>query len=214
MTMREASFFQSTRGRIVESLQRHGPQTVAELAAAEALTHNAIRQHLARLERDGLVVESSERRGPTKPSFVFSLTPEGRRLFPQRYSTLLNAVLEEIAHNEGRDKVKEIFHNIGRRSARKYASRFEGKNAEERVAELTAILRERGVVADYQAEGDGFVLREHTCPFRDTVSTHPEVCSVVHALMEEVLPAKAEQRQSIARGDEACEFAIPAAGGR
>jgi len=212
--MREASFFQSTRGRIVEALQRRGPQTVAELAAGESLTHNAIRQHLARLERDGLVVEASERRGPTKPSLVFSLTPEGRRLFPQRYSALLNAVLEEIGAEQGRDRVKEIFHNIGRRSARKYAARFEGKSAQERVAELTAILREKGVVADYAAEGDGFVLREHTCPFRDTVSTHPEVCSVVHALMEEVLPAKAEQRQSIARGDETCEFAIPAAGGR
>jgi predicted ArsR family transcriptional regulator len=212
--MREARFFQSTRGRIVESLQRHGPQTVAELAAGHRLTHNAIRQHLARLERDGLVAEASERRGPTKPSLVFSLTTEGRRLFPQRYSTLLNAVLEEIAASQGPDKVKELFHNIGQRSARKYAPRFAGKTPEERVAELTAILREQGVVADYEPTSDGFVLREHTCPFRDTVATHPEVCTVVHTLMEEVLPGKAEQHQSIARGDEACEFSIPATGGK
>ncbi|HME82902.1 MAG TPA: helix-turn-helix domain-containing protein [Candidatus Eremiobacteraceae bacterium] len=212
--MREASFFQSTRGRIVESLQRRGPQTVAELAAGHELTNNAIRQHLARLERDGLVVEATERRGPTKPSLVFSLTAEGRRLFPQRYSTLLNAVLEEIGATQGREKVKEIFHSIGQRSARKYARRFEGKGLQERVAELTAILREQGVVADYESAPDGFVLREHTCPFRDTVATNPEVCSVVHALMEEVLPAKAEQRLSIARGDDTCEFAIPATGGK
>ncbi|MBV8082923.1 MAG: replication-relaxation family protein [Candidatus Eremiobacteraeota bacterium] len=190
-------------------MARRGPQTVAQLASGQSLTHNAIRQHLARLERDGLVAEASERRGPTKPSLVYSLTPEGRRLFPQRYSTLLNAVLEEIAQSQGREKVTELFHNIGRRSARKYAARFAGKSAQERVAELTAILREKGVVADYEASGDGYILREHTCPFRDTVATHPEVCSVVHALMEEVLPAKAEQRQSIARGDDACEFAIP-----
>lgn len=214
MIMREASFFQSTRGRIVESLQRRGPQTVAELAAGHELTHNAIRQHLARLERDGLVVEATERRGPTKPSLVFSLTQDGRRLFPQRYSTLLNAVLEEIGATQGREKVKEIFHSIGQRSARKYAQRFEGKSPQERVAELTAILREQGVVAEYESTPDGFVLREHTCPFRDTVATNPEVCSVVHALMEEVLPGKAEQRLSIARGDDACEFAIPATGGK
>jgi predicted ArsR family transcriptional regulator len=213
--MREARFFQTTRGRIVESLQRRGPQTAAELAAGHDLTQNAIRQHLARLERDGLVAETSERRGPTKPSLVFSLTAEGRRLFPQRYSTLLNAVIEEISASQGGDKVKELFHNIGQRSARKYAARFAGKTPQERVAELTAILREQGVVADYEVSADGFVLREHNCPFRDTVATHPEVCSVVHALMEEVLPAKAEQRQSIARGDDICEFAIPAhAGGK
>jgi DeoR family transcriptional regulator, suf operon transcriptional repressor len=211
--MREASFFQSTKGRIVESLRR-GPRTAAELAGDHGLTPNAIRQHLARLERDGLVVETSERRGPTKPSLVFSLTPEGRRLFPQRYGALLNALIEEIGQSQGPEKVRELFHNIGKRSARKFAPRFVGMNAEERVAELTAILREQGVVADYERNGDGYVLREHTCPFRETATAHPEVCSVVHTLMEEVLPAKAEQRSSIARGDVICEFSIPATGGK
>jgi DeoR family transcriptional regulator, suf operon transcriptional repressor len=211
--MREASFFQSTKGRIVDSLRR-GPRTASELAGDHRLTPNAIRQHLARLERDGLVVETSERRGPTKPSLVFSLTPEGRRLFPQRYGALLNALIEEIGQSEGPEKVRELFHNIGKRSARKFAPRFAGMNAEERVAELTSILREQGVVADYERSGDGYVLREHTCPFRETATAHPEVCSVVHTLMEEVLPAKAEQRSSIARGDALCEFSIPATGGK
>ncbi len=149
--MREASFFQSTRGRIVESLQRRGEQTVAELAGQYGLTPNAVRQHLGRLERDGLVEEAAQRRGRTKPSSVFSLTPDGRRLFPQRYSTLLKAVLEEITETQGSEKVAELMHGIGKRSARKYAARFEGKNPQERVAELTSILREQGVVADYEA---------------------------------------------------------------
>jgi DeoR family transcriptional regulator, suf operon transcriptional repressor len=212
--MRESSFFQTTRGRIVELLQRRGPSTAAELAQERGLTPNAIRQHLARLERDGLVAETSERRGPTKPSLVFSLTEEGRRVFPQRYSTLLHALLEEISESQGSERVAELMHAIGRRSARKYASRFAGKTQEQRVAELTSILREQGVVADFEVGNDGFVLREHNCPFRDTVASHPEVCSVLHTLMAEVLPGKVEQPRSIARGDEVCEFAIPATGGK
>lgn len=211
--MREASFFQSTKGRIVESLRRHGAQTAAELAADQHLTPNAVRQHLARLERDGLVVEASERRGPTKPSLVFSLTAEGQRLFPQRYSTLLNAVLEQIVQTQGQAKLSELFAGIGKRSARKYGARFAGKTMDERMAELTEILREQGVIADYEAKDDGFVLREHNCPFREAATAHPEVCSVVHTLMEEVLPAKAEQRSSIARGDDVCEFAVTATPG-
>jgi predicted ArsR family transcriptional regulator len=211
--MREASFFQSTKGRIVDSLRRRGPQTAAELAIDQSLTPNAVRQHLARLERDGLVVEASERRGPTKPSLVFSLTADGRRLFPQRYSTLLNAVLEQIAQTQGPAQLSELFRGIGKRSARKYAPRFAGKNMDERMAELTEILREQGVDAKYEAKGDSFVLREHNCPFRDTATEHPEVCSVVHTLMEEVLPAKAEQRSSIAHGDDVCEFVVPAVPG-
>ena len=213
--MRESSFFQTTRGRIVELLQRRGSSTAAELAAERGLTPNAIRQHLARLERDGLVTETSERRGRTKPSLVFSLTQEGRRLFPQRDGALLHALLEEIAQSQGRERVNELMHAVGKRSARKYASRFEGKTQEARVAALTSILREQGVIADFQPVGrDGFVLREHNCPFRETVTEHPELCSLVHTLMEEVLPGKVEQFRSIARGDETCEFAIPASGGK
>ena len=213
--MRESSFFQTTRGRIVELLQRRGPSTASELAGECGLTPNAIRQHLARLEGDGLVAEASARRGPTKPSLVFSLTAEGRRLFPQRHGALLHALLEEISESQGPERVGELMHAIGKRSARKYASRFAGKNQEERVAELTSILREQGVIADFKALGrDGFVLREHNCPFRETVTTHPEVCSVVHTIMAEVLPGKVEQFKSIAKGDESCEFAITASGGK
>jgi len=211
--MRESSFFQSTKGRIVDALLRRGAQTAAELATEQGLTPNAVRQHLARLERDGLVVEASERRGPTKPSLVFSLTAQGRRLFPERYSALLNAVLEQIVQTQGPGKLGELFRGIGKRSAHKYAPRFAGKTMDQRMAELTAILRERGVAADYEAKGDGFVLREHNCPFRDTATAHPEVCSVVHTLMEEVLPAKAEQLSSIASGDDVCEFVVPATPG-
>jgi predicted nicotinamide N-methyase len=32
------------------------------------------------LERDGLVIEKSVRRGPTKPTYEFSLTPEAEKL--------------------------------------------------------------------------------------------------------------------------------------
>jgi predicted ArsR family transcriptional regulator len=209
--MREATFFQTTRGRIIEALKRRGPLTASELSKEHGLTANAIRQHLARLERDGLVLEASARRGPTKPSLIFSLTPAGERLFPQRYGALLNAVLDELRAEDGEERISALFHNLGKRSAHKYASRFAGKGTEARVAELTKLLREQGVVADFETTATGFVLREHNCPFKDTAVAHPQVCSVVHTLMEEVLPAAPTQRTSIARGDATCEFVIPSA---
>jgi predicted ArsR family transcriptional regulator len=211
--MREASFFQTTRGRIIQSLKRHGARTASELSKELGLTANAIRQHLARSERDGLVLETSARRGPTKPSLLFSLTGEGERLFPQRYGVLLNAVLNELRAEEGEERVSALFRNLGKRSARKYASRFEGKGEEQRVAELTNILQEQGVLADFERTRDGFVLREHNCPFKDTALAHPQVCGVIHTLMQEVLPSTPTQRTSIAKGDDVCEFVIPSKAG-
>jgi len=209
--MREAAFFQTTRGRILESLKRRGNRTAAELAAEHGLTTNAVRQHLSRLEGDGLVVDSRVRRGRTKPSQAYAVTHAGERLFPQRYDVLLNAVLHELRLEGGAERVASVFRRIGQRSARKYADRFEGKDLAGRVEEITRILREQGVVADCAATGDGFVIREHTCPFRETVAANSEVCSVVHTLMAEVLPGAPEQRSSIARGDNICEFHIRSA---
>jgi predicted ArsR family transcriptional regulator len=207
--MQTNGFFQTTRGRILESLKRHGGRTATELAVEQGLTANAVRQHLGRLESEGLIVESTARRGPTKPSLLYSVTTEGERLFPQRYDVLLNALLHELQREEGQDRVTELFKKIGQRSARKYADRFEGKDVAGRVDELTKLLREQGVVADCERTDDGFLIREHNCPFKDTVASHPQVCNVVHSLMGEVLPGKPEQRSSIARGDAVCEFHLP-----
>jgi predicted ArsR family transcriptional regulator len=206
--MRESTFFETTRGRILESLKRRGNRTAGELALEHGLTANAVRQHLIRLEVDGLIAERRERRGRTKPSSVFSVTHAGERLFPQRYDVLLNAMLHELQLEDGPERVTDLFRKIGQRSARKYADRFEGKDTAGRVGEITNILREQGVVADWEAAGDGFILREHNCPFKDSVAAHPQVCAVVHTLMSEVLPGSQRQVTSIARGDDVCEFHI------
>src|ERR671928_1702040 len=74
-------FFASTRGRIVALLRRTA-RTVDELAAALDLTDNAVRAHLATLERDGLVEQQGVRRGAGKPAAAYALTLEAEHLFP------------------------------------------------------------------------------------------------------------------------------------
>src|ERR1041385_4385300 len=85
-------FFDSTRGQIV-TLLRTAPATVEELAGKLKLTDNAVRAHLATLERDGLVKQSGLRRGPRKPHFTYVLTEEADRLFPKAYDALLNQLI-------------------------------------------------------------------------------------------------------------------------
>lgn len=206
--MREDSFFHTTRGRIVESLLRRPAQTATELSTRLGLTPNAIRQHLTRLGRDGLVTESAQRRGRTKPSLVYALTHGGEQLFPQRYSAVLNLLLRELKREQGPQRVNELFARIGRRTAHKYADRFEGKDTGGRLAVLGELLREQGVVTDFEAGKNEFLFREHNCPFRASVAENAELCTMVHTLMEEVLPGKTEQRKSIARGDDRCEFVV------
>src|SRR5436305_7085664 len=93
-------FLASTRGRII-TLLRRSSHIVDELAQALSLTDNAVRAHLAALERDGLVQQHSERRGSGKPAAVYTLAPEGEQLFPKSYGQLLEVL-------QGRMSLEEV----------------------------------------------------------------------------------------------------------
>src|ERR1700741_4790102 len=142
-------FFQTTRGKIVATLRDRGSASAADLATLFGLSPNAVRQQLVVLERDGLVEETSVRRGPTKPTIEFSLTPESDKLFPQHYDRMLSAVLREVKAKYGQTGVDEIFDNIGKHATMKTAAKVTAPTAEGKVGQLVAVLREGGVRAEY-----------------------------------------------------------------
>ncbi len=69
------TFFESTRGQVVSHL-RSGVSLVEELAQLLGLTNNAVRAHLATLERDGLIKRNGIIRGLRKPHFAYKLTDD------------------------------------------------------------------------------------------------------------------------------------------
>src|SRR5215471_18409989 len=88
-------FFASRRGQII-TLLRRSSRTVDELAQALGLTDNAVRAHLATLERDGIVQQRGMRRGSGKPAAVYTLAPEAEQLFPKAYDPVLQQLLKAI----------------------------------------------------------------------------------------------------------------------
>ncbi|MDQ2662754.1 MAG: ArsR family transcriptional regulator [Candidatus Eremiobacteraeota bacterium] len=201
-------FFQSTRGKIVTQLRKRRSASAVDLANEFCLSPNAIRQQLMVLERDGLVAEKSVRRGPTKPTYEFSLTPAGERLFPQRYDKMLSAVLHEVRETFGAGGVRQVFDGIASRAADKAKERVTATEPEARVAQMAGLLREAGVVADYSVIEGGFALHEHTCPYSNVVKDNPEVCSVIHHVLDETIGGHAVQTESLATGGDRCRFEL------
>ena len=106
-------FFESTRGQIVTML-RASPCTVEELARNLDLTDNAIRAHLLTLERDGIVRQSGVRRGPRKPHFTYTLTPQADSLFPKAYDALLNQLIFVLKNRLNPAEIEEVLREVGR----------------------------------------------------------------------------------------------------
>lgn len=208
--MQADRFFQTTRGKIVAELRRRHSASAVDLAQSFGLSPNAIRQQLVVLERDGLVVERSVRRGPTKPTFEFSLTKDAEKLFPQQYDRMLGAVLREVREQNGPQAVTKIFEGIAKRAADVSQAGNPDGSMEGKLAALTGHLQRNGVAAEYNLIDGGFELREHNCPYSSVVQEHPEVCSVIHTVLDRTVGGTHVQTESLATGGAQCRFEIKA----
>jgi predicted ArsR family transcriptional regulator len=143
-------FFESTRGQIVTLLRRSN-RTVEDLARALGLTDNAVRAHLAVLERDGIVRQrGSVRRcsGGGKPAYVYELTQEGEDLFPKAYEPTLRRLLDIPSDQLGPEESEALLRLVGRRLAGEHSTRADGSHA--RLETAVEVLNELGGLAELE----------------------------------------------------------------
>lgn len=185
-------FLETTRGQIVSVLRRGG-RTVEELATALGLSDNAVRNHLATLERDLVIRQAGVRRGggAGKPAVLFELHPDAELLFSRAYSPVLTAVIEALVNNCSSDQTDELLRDVGRRLARQLGGPAAG-TLENRVRTAAAVLIALGGDAEVTREDGTLRIRASGCPLSATVSRRPELCRAVETLIAEVTGTKAE----------------------
>ena len=198
-------FFESTRGQIVTIL-RGAPGTVEDLAEKLNLTDNAVRAHLATLERDGLVRQSGLRRGPRKPHFTYVLTDEADKLFPKAYDALLNQLISVLKNRLSPQEIEAVLREVGRAVAADSQGRSDA-SLESRVQNAVKVLEAIGGSAEVEKHGDKIVIRGNGCPLAAAVSVHPEVCHLAETLVAEVVKAPVVERCD-RDGRPSCRFEI------
>jgi predicted ArsR family transcriptional regulator len=204
-TKLDRRFLESTRGQVI-TLLRGEPRTVEELAGLLELTDNAVRAHLATLERDGLVRQSGVRRGPRKPHFTYSLTPEAERLFPKAYDTLLNQLIAVLKGRLTEEELEGLLREVGQNLAA--GASAEGGDLESRVQTALVALESVGGAARAEREGENFVISSGgCCPFADAVSAHPEICRLAESLIAGIVGVPVAERCD-REGAPRCRFEV------
>lgn len=183
-------FLATTRGRIV-GLLRTGSRTVNELAEALDLTDNAVRAHLAGLERDGLVEQEGVRRGIGKPAHVFRLTGEAESLFPKAYAFLAAELVRELRERVGEGALASSVRAIGLRAGEGAGVR--GADAAERLGGVLALLESLGADVEVAPEGEATQLRGNACPLSELVSREPRTCEFLEGFLEGAVGAPVRQ---------------------
>lgn len=199
---------ESTRGRVV-ALLRRSERTVSDLAAALGVTDNAIRLHLAALERDGLVEQSGTRSEWTgKPAVLYRTTPDAEGLFPKPYGAVLSALLSELEQEHDAEKLERLLRRAGSRLGAVAAATSSDRGA--RVRQAADVLTGLGGLAEVTEENGSFRIQGYSCPLADLVADHPMTCQLAEALVGELVGTSVSE--CCERGERPrCAFRVPAA---
>lgn len=198
----------STAGQILEYLLRNGPSSIKDLEQALAVTATAVRQQLASLTAEGLVVAVQERRGVGRPRNVYKLTERSYSLFACYCDELALSLIGEVLETEGTDKLRYLLSRVGNKLALQYGRQLRGEAVGDRVRELSALLDRRGIRADFEHNGDVIILHEYNCPYHDLASVHRDVCEMERDAFAQALGTEVVLGNCIQDGHHSCQFLV------
>jgi predicted ArsR family transcriptional regulator len=175
-----------TRGKIVDLLRR-SDLTANEIAARLELTHNAVRSHLAALQREGLIREGGSQRSGTRPAVLYTLVPEAEAVFSRAYVPFVAHLVRVLQERLDQRELDNVMRTVGRGLASDWP-RAHGK-LPQRVEAAAGLLEELGALNEIERLDGGFVIRGYGCLLSQAVRRRPEVCRAMESLLAELVQA-------------------------
>ena len=198
----------STQQSLLRALLRNkAGLSVEALSQSLDISRNAVRQHLASLERDGFVGRGKTQSSGGRPEHLYVLTDAGNERFPRQYSWFSELLLQLLQAESGPAGLDEKLAELGRSIGRSMTSRLSGPvGSKGRIAAIAAIMQEIGYDAVARTTGGEQVIEAHNCVFHKLAAKSPEVCSFDIALLSTCSGARVEHRTCMVRGGDACRF--------
>jgi predicted ArsR family transcriptional regulator len=163
-----------TRHAIYRQLaEAGGPVGIAELVEGVGVSHNAVRQHLAKLVDARLVVERrASPTGPGRPRLVYEVDPVAASTWggPGPYERLSRLLLEVI--RSGRTP-----EDVGRAAADSFRVPEPTGDA---VVDLQGAMARQGFEPEARTVRSGAEVVLHTCPFESIASADRDVVCSLH----------------------------------
>ena len=200
---------QSTKMQILRLLKTKGGLEAKGIAEACGLTTMAVRRHLLGLRAAGLILGKTERRPKGRPTTVHSLSEAGDAGFPRDYEGLAFDVLAILRALDGEPKVLQVFRRRRKEMKTRFLPRMKGKNLEQRVREMAAILTECGYMGEVSPAARGcFLLTCHNCALPRVARSFPVTCEEELCLIRDLVGASVSRLRHLLAGDLQCSYLI------
>lgn len=201
------------REKLLFHLKTKGPQPVDRLAKRLGVTPMAVRQHMARLETDGLVQWEDEAGRVGRPRRIWSLLPAAAEHFPDSHAELTLDILDAVRETFGAKGLAKLVTARTATQRALYADAMPPAAAPlaDKVAALAALRRNEGYMAEWSRAADGSLkLVENHCPICAAAEVCTGLCDGELALFRSVLgpDITIERTEYLLDGDRRCTYEI------
>jgi len=201
---------QQTRQQILDYLRERREASIRELAEHFSLAATGVRQHVSALESAGLVRSRKQHSRVGRPALLYQLSESGEAGYPKQYHLLAGALLESLADGADDGQLRALLDAVGERLAGSAARELAGSPAAERVEAACDALHTQEIVADWERDGDAFLLHERTCPYPEVAARTTAACTVDVAYISALTGLDATLVECQTRGDGCCTYRLTA----
>jgi predicted ArsR family transcriptional regulator len=188
--------------RVLELVAGEGV-TAAQIARILGVRVSAVRKHLEKLEKHGLVRHVFVRRGVGRPRKVYMATEQGIETLPKLYSEFLLELINRLASIGLGDKVEAVVSSM----ARDIALRSASKDIESSIENLNIY----GFMGSVRKANGSLEIISRNCPLLKIAKNHYDlICMKFHTeiLKNLVGSDRIHLAECIVRGDLLCRHRI------
>jgi predicted ArsR family transcriptional regulator len=193
MTMESLSeLFSESQAQILLAIKQQGEVTAATLADSVELAVTTVRQHLNRLQNQGLLEHRSEARGRGRPTHLYRLSERAQRLFPS-----IDAAIDAFFRDFWDERTEEFQRRL---------DQADGSDLEVRLEILEAFLTEQGFMPEIDHDNGEVTIRECNCPLSEAVESTRLPCRLEAEFLELVVGQSLERVAYMPDGHESCTY--------
>ncbi|MEX0923520.1 MAG: metalloregulator ArsR/SmtB family transcription factor [Rhodovibrionaceae bacterium] len=201
----------TTADSILLQLKTEGPKTAKQLAQTLGISAMGVRQHLSRLQAEGLVAYDDARTGVGRPRRYFRLTGEGHASYADGHRDLSISLLRLSQEAFGEEGLKALLAERQKLLQRQYLERLEAcADLTETVARLAELRSKDGYMAQWEHDGEDLLLTQHHCPVCSAAKACEGLCSSELETFRNLLGPEAQvaREEHILDGGRCCTYRI------
>ena len=199
---------------MLHALKAAGPQTAEALGRKLGMTAVGARQHLLRLQEEGLVDAVDQNEGVGRPKRFWSLTDAGNARFPDNHAGLTLELIAAIRKTGGETMLDTVIEAREKAALQAYRRALDGVTSlKDKVKRLARIRSTEGYMASVAPGGDGsLLLVENHCPICVAAKACQGFCRSELALFRETLgkDVSVVRDEHIVSGARRCVYRIAA----